>query len=196
LINKAFGHWRRNRAIAEKQPFCASSNMQSVSTRNQKGEKNMKRKIILSIALTTSIILVSLAVSDRTVSAEPPQRYAWDTGIIPRGPNQILRVTVTAALDLNDLYVFRANKQSYTQEACEGGICRLAVAAQTLSEPIAMTAGEAASIDITPPSNYPAVRAVIVSNRPNLRVNAAIIDALTGEVNTQIIIANTEGDIH
>jgi hypothetical protein len=156
----------------------------------------MKRKIILSVALVTSIILVSLVVSDRAVNAEPPQRYTYDTGIIPRGPNQILRVTVTGALDLNDLYIFRANQQSYTQAACESGICRLAVAAQILSDPIALTAGEAASMDVTPPSNSQAARVVVASNRPNLRVNATLIDAVTGEATAHIIVANTEGDIH
>jgi energy-converting hydrogenase Eha subunit A len=156
----------------------------------------MKRKITLSIALVLSIILVSLTISDSTVRAEPPQRYTWDTGVISPGPNQTLRVTVTGALDLNDLYVIQVNKQSYTQGVCSGGICRLAVASQNSSNPIALSAGEAASIDITPPPNSSAVRAAVVSNSRNLRVAATMIDTVTGEVTTHIIIANTEGDIH
>ena len=155
----------------------------------------MKRKITLSIALVMSIILVSLAVSNRTVNAELPQRYTWDTGIIPRSPNQILRVTVAGALDLNDLYVFRVNKQSYTQDACSGGICRLAVASQTTSAPISLAPGEAATLDFTG-TDAGGTRIIAVSHERKLRVTATIIDASTGEVTTHIIIANTEGDIH
>ena len=54
----------------------------------------MKRRITLSITLVLSIVLVSLTSSDSRVSAEPPQRFNFDTGIIPIREGQILRVTV------------------------------------------------------------------------------------------------------
>lgn len=154
----------------------------------------MKRKMILLAALFASIVLVSLIESDSTVRAEPPQRYTWDTGIISRNSNQILRVTVTGALDLNDLYVFRVNHQSYTQDTCNSGICKLTVASQTTTAPISLAAGEAATLDFVG-TEASGTRVIILSNRQNLRVNAQIINA-SGEVATHIIMANTEGDFH
>jgi len=142
----------------------------------------MKRGITLSIALVVSVILLSLMSSDSTVNAEPPERHAWDTGIVTPGDGQILRVTVVGALDLNDLYLFRVNQRSYTQNVCNGGVCKLTVASQTVSNPITLMPGEAASMDITPMPGSAGVRAVVVSNRGNVRVTAAIIDAVTGEL--------------
>ena len=140
----------------------------------------MKRKIILSIALVLSVVLVSLMSSDSTAKAQQQNRFRADTGIVTLGgPNQILRVTVVGALDLNDLFI-RLNRQSFTQDVCNGGVCKLTVASQSTSAPILLMPGEAASFDI--PNTAFGVRAVIESNRRDVRANAMIIDSVTGEV--------------
>jgi hypothetical protein len=57
--------------------------------------------------------------------------------------------------------------------------------------------GNAAIFDVTDGTSNTimAVRGVVESNRPNVTVTAQIISP-TGEVTSQIIVANTEGDIH
>jgi hypothetical protein len=160
------------------------------------GVKEMKHRIILPIALTMTVVLLSLMSSNSSVNAEPPQRFTFDTGVIMLGPNQVLRVAVVGALDLNDLYLIRLNRQSFTQGVCSDGVCKLAVASQTTSDPISLMPGEAVSFEIWGNELPHGVRGVVLSNSRSLRVNALIIDALTGEVTSQIIIANTEGDIH
>ena len=161
-----------------------------------KGEKIMKCRIMFSIALTLSLALISLMSSDSTAKAQNQIRVVADTGVITLGSNQILRLTVVGALDLNDLYLFRVNKRSYAQSACSDGICKLAVASQTTTNPITLMPGEAVLIDIVGQEQQHGVRGVILSNRRNVQVTAMIINNLTGEVTSQIIVANTEGDIH
>lgn len=157
----------------------------------------MKRRITLSIALVLSIVLVSMTRSDSMVEAESQLRYKFDTGIVKTGPGQLLHVTAAGALDLNDLY-FRVNRQRYTQDACNGGVCKLVLASQTTSIPIMLMPGEAAAIAVDPsdPTGNTYVRGVVLSNSRNVRVNALIINSLTGEVTSHIIVAQTEGDIH
>lgn len=145
----------------------------------------MKRRIILSIALALSVVLVSLMSSDSRVEAQQQQRFRADSGIITLGPNQILRVTVMGALDLNDLY-FRVNRQSYTQGTCDsGGVCKHTIASQTTSNPIMLMPGEAALFDI--PASFLGgvfigVRGVVLSNSRNVRVTGIVFDTSTQRV--------------
>jgi hypothetical protein len=154
----------------------------------------MHRKKTLSIALALSVALVSLMSSDSTAKAQPGGRkFRADTGIVTLGPNQILRVTVAAGDVNGDNVRVRFQRMEYVQGSCGGGICRLAAASQTTSDPITLMPGEAASIDI--PNTAFGVRGLLVG-LGNIGVTAMIINTSTGEVTSQIIIANTEGDIH
>jgi hypothetical protein len=137
----------------------------------------MKNRIILSIALVLSVVLVTLTGSDSKVGAQNQIKVVADSGVVTLGPNQILRVTVVGALDLNDLYVFRINKQSYEQNTCSGANCKLAVASQNTTDPITLMPGEAASIDI--PNTAFGVRGVILSNNQKGRVTAVVFDTST-----------------
>ena len=150
----------------------------------------MKRRITLSIALALSIVLVSLMSSDSTVKAQNQIRVVADTGIATLGPNQILRITLGLQ---GGNYTFALRRIEYTQGVCSGGVCKHTIASQTTSNPITLMPGEAASIDI--PNTAFGVRGVVLSNRRNAQVTAMIINTSTGEVTSQIILANTEGDI-
>jgi hypothetical protein len=140
----------------------------------------MKRRITLSIALVLSFVLVSLTSSDSRVEAQNQIKVVADSGVVTLGPNQILRITVVGALDLNDLYVFRVNKQSYAQNTCSSGVCKLAAASQTTTDPITLMPGEAVSIDI--PNTAFGVRGVILSNNQKGRVTAVVFDTSTQRV--------------
>jgi hypothetical protein len=135
----------------------------------------MKRRITLSIAVALIVTLVSLTSSDSMVKAQQ-NRFRVDTGVVALGAEQELRVTVVGHLDLNDLYI-RVNRQFFTQDVCNGGVCRLVVASQTTSDPIILTPGEALSVAVDPSDpNVIYVRAVVMSNSRNVRVNAEIVD--------------------
>ena len=60
-------------------------------------------------------------------------------------------------------------------------------------DPMILKPGEAASLDLAQ-SGFKGVRIVVQSNRRNVQATAMIIDTVTGETTSHIIIANTEGD--
>ena len=161
----------------------------------------MRRRIILSSALTLSIVLVSLTSTDWHVGAEPPQRFVFDTGLVKVGTGQLTVFVAAADFDGDgsisgtDL-VFR--RFEYVQGPCSAdGVCRQAIESQTASGVTRLMPGQAASIVVDPsdPTGN-TVRAVVVTNKRTARVTATIIDAVTGESTSHIIVANTDGDIH
>ena len=143
----------------------------------------MKRKVTVSIALVLSIVLVSLIKSDSHVAAQNQIKIVADTGIIRIGPNQILRLTATPA---GGNHNFRFRQLEYEPVTSEAGITTLAVSSQTASDLITLTPDEAVSVDVRrciyPMCGGVYVRGVVLSNSRNVRVNASIIDAVTGEV--------------
>lgn len=146
----------------------------------------MKRRITLSIALVLSIALLSLMSSDSTANAARPQRYVADTGMIPLGPNQLLRITVVPAAGgvvPTGTVTFTVDNVSYARGTCNGGVCKYSVSSQTTSDPITLAPGEAASVD-SAPGDYAVWRAHFGESPslPNVQVNAFIIDATTGAV--------------
>ena len=149
----------------------------------------MKRRITLSIALCLSVVLVLLTSSDSTVKAQQQGRFfAYDTGIVTLGPNQALRVGVVNYRETD--FNVRFRRMEYIQTACNGGVCKLAAASQTTTNPITLMPGEAASLELVA-TTYG--RGIVLSRR-DVRVTAAIINTLTGETVSHIIMANTEGD--
>ena len=142
----------------------------------------MKRKITLSLALALSIVLVSLMSSDSSVGAQSQIRVVADTGIVTLGANQKLRLSVAWDWDLNNDGVFiRFGQRKYVQGNCNDGVCKLTVASQTVSDPIALMPGEAVTLEVTD-DNPLALGAIVLSSKQNVRVNALIVDTVTGEV--------------
>ena len=140
----------------------------------------MTRRMTLSIALTLSVISLALVSFGSVARAQQRQRCTADTGVITLGPNQKLRVVVTG-MGGNDALTVRFRRVQYEQGACNGGVCTLASVTDLIIDPFTLMAGEAASMDITPMPGASGVRAVVVSNRRNVRATAAIIDTVTGE---------------
>lgn len=142
----------------------------------------MKRRIILSIALVVSVVLVSLMNSDSTAKAQNQTRSAWDTGVITLGANQMLRVTaVQTGSGTNNANV-RFRKMEYSQGTCSRGVCKHS-AATAYDYETNLVAGEAASVVMEFPGNtFAGVRAMVSSNSRNMKVNVMIINTITGEV--------------
>ena len=152
----------------------------------------MKRKVILSIALVVSVAVLTLMNSNLTASAaEEVDGYVADTGVITLGPNQFLRITamVPQRSQVRSLTV-TFNTQVNTHGTCNtSGVCVHTVASRTTTLPMTLMPGEAASIDIMQPPNASGVRGEMLmsmdmrpATRPDVEVNAMIIDANTGEV--------------
>ena len=148
----------------------------------------MKRRITLSIALVLSIVLVSLMSSDSMVKAEPPQRFDWDTGLVKVGVGQTLLVTVATGDIIGDgTIAVRFRRLEYMQTACDDGVCRQVISAQTASAPMIIPSNEAASVVAGNLIGTDVTRVIVTTNSRNVRVNAALIDVATGE--TQVLIA-------
>lgn len=54
----------------------------------------MKRKLALTISLAMIVALASLMRSDSTASAQQRRVFRGDTGVVPLGSHQVLRITV------------------------------------------------------------------------------------------------------
>ena len=151
----------------------------------------MKRRVTFSIALVLSIVLVSLMRSDSTANASQPARYVADSGIVHLGPNESLRIMVTAVADggrptENISLVFH----TITWEAgtCrDDGVCSHTIASQTTSDPVTLMPGEAVSMDILRTPTTSGAQARVVSDSPNVRVGGWILDSTTGDGETFII---------
>jgi hypothetical protein len=143
----------------------------------------MKRRIALTIALALSLISLSLMNSDSTAHAQPKQqRFRFDTGVVTLSQNQLLRVTVTGFVDGADFVLLRFRRMQYAQIACNDGVCRLGSVTDLILDPVTLMPGEGASMDIAPMAGASGVRAVVMSNSQNVRVNAFIVDEVTGQV--------------
>ena len=152
----------------------------------------MKRSIALAVALAVSVILLSLASSDSTAHAQLRGKlFHWDTGVVALGPNQVLRLTGDWNGDGDTTVGFREIK--YAQGACNGAVCKLVIISSTTSGPHTVAAGEAIALDLVA-TTYG--RGIVTSNRRDVQVTASIINTLTGETTSHIIMANTEGDFH
>ena len=149
----------------------------------------MKRRIILSIALTLSVVLLSLTSSDSPANAARPRKFVADTGMITLGPNQMLRVTVVPANDglPEEIISFTYARITYAEGTCNGGACKHSISSQTTTDPIRLAPGEAASMDTarTPSSSGVRGRVVLLNaslpNAPTVPLKASIIDTDTGK---------------
>ena len=107
------------------------------------------------------------------------------TGVVPLGPNQVLRLTVDDGAG-NDTISVAFTTAVYAGSAT-GGIWKTTNISQTTFGPVTVLPGEAASIDIAP-TNGIAVRGMVFCSNPNVQVTGEIIDGATGEVKAIIAI--------
>jgi len=157
----------------------------------EKGRK-MKRSIPSAVTLAVSMILLLLVSSDSSTQAQLRGKlFHWDTGVVALGPNQVLRITGDWNGDGDTTVGFREIK--YGQGACNGAVCKLVIIGTTTSGPHNVPAGEGISLDLVA-TTYG--RGVVTSNRRDVQVTASIINTLTGDTVSHIIMANTEGDFH
>lgn len=137
----------------------------------------MKRRMILSLALTLSVLL-SLMSFPLTAQGQTRLRSVGDTGPIKLGPNQVLRLEVCRPTDTD--WFFRFRRTEYMQSSCNDGACKNSPISQIASPMIMMAAGETARIDI--PNTGSPVRVMVLSNKPDVQVDAMVVDGVTGNI--------------
>ena len=143
----------------------------------------MKRGITLSIALALSVILVALMSSDQAANAQNQIRRVADTGVIKLGANQKLVMMIDADLDADIVF----HEFIYETGTCMGGICKHVITSQARSNPIHLTSGEALSKNFPTTVEGEAVRGVVLSNNRDVRVNAYIINTVTGAFEADVL---------
>lgn len=152
----------------------------------------MKRSIASAITLAVSMSLLLLVSSDSATQAQlRSNKFHWDTGVVALGPNQVLRIVGDWNGDGDTTVGFREIK--YGQGDCNGTVCKLVIIGTTTSGPHIVPAGEAISLNLVA-TTYG--RGIVTSNRRDVQVTASIINTLTGDTTSHIIMANTEGDFH
>lgn len=120
-----------------------------------------------------------------------------DTGVVALGDDQVLRITVNAG-EGNDTITVGFRRIGYTQGTCDNGVCTQSVGAQSALGLITLAPGEAASIDI--PRSFlggvfVGVRGVVSSSSRDVRVNAFIINAITGEIIATVDMPPVDADL-
>lgn len=157
----------------------------------------MKHKITILIALVMSVVAMTL-MSSEGVSAQQQVRPVADSGVVTLGPDQVLRISVAAGPGAGPhVVIFRELR--YESATVGNGITLLQLTAQNPSASIQVMPGEAVSVDyrcMFPVCGGGYVRGVVLSSERKVIVTGSIVDAITGKVTSQIIMANTEGDFH
>ena len=147
----------------------------------------MKRSAMLAIGFVVCLGVISLMSS--TVYSQGQLRPVADTGMLPIGPNQVLRISGDG-VDQDDVIRFRVI--SYSQTACvPGGICKHAISSQNLSAPIALAPNEGVTLNIQGNligTDVTGTRIVVLSNNSKVKVNASLIDTVTNQT-TAVLIA-------
>lgn len=145
-----------------------------------------------SMLLVMGLVIVTGALTHQAAGQNRPTPIA-DTGVVTLGPNQILRVSVAAG-DVNGDTDVAVRFRQMRYEPCGNQTApKLCIAHQTTSPPMVLAANEGGTVD---GADYVFWRTIVMSNRRDVKVTGIVFDTSTQRVVTQIIIANTEGDIH
>lgn len=144
--------------------------------RNVKGEKTMRRKSILSIALVVGAVLISLVSFNSTVSAQQGSFFVADSGVITLGPNQKLRVIATTASD-NQSIAIKFRRCTLVQQT---GV--FTVDSSQISQVMLIAPNQARFFDVVPDASGAAIRARVGSKRADFVVTFQIINITTGEI--------------
>jgi hypothetical protein len=155
----------------------------------------MKRKVIFSLTLTLSLLL-SLVSLPATAQAAPPPRFRVDSGIITLGDfSQILRITVAGGAG-NDAIRVRLRWMKYGTQGCSGmpPVCHHMVISQGVTPVETLGPDDALSFDIngTGVQGSGAVRVMVESNSPNVRVLGIVFDTSTQRIITTFVIEHLE----
>src|ERR1044072_8336527 len=131
----------------------------------------MKRRSYLVIAFAFWFLSFSLLASASTVRAQTSNRYVADSGMVTLGPNETFRVTVAPAAMRRRVTTITITFQAVvTFATCSNGVCTHTVLSDTTTDPVTLHDGQAASFDISQPSEGSAVRVRVHSDSQDMLV--------------------------
>ena len=158
----------------------------------------MKRKMTFPLTLTLSLLL-SLVSLPATAQAAPPQRFSADTGVFTLGMGQVLRITVNPAslpngtIGTSGVIRVRLRWMQYAAQGCSGMplVCRHMVVSEGVTPVETLGPDDALSLDIngTGVQGTGAVRVIVESNSPNVRVLGVVFDTSTQRIVATEILA-------
>ena len=142
----------------------------------------MKRKMTLSLMLTFSMLLPLVGFASTAQGQQQKKKPVAATGVFTPAAGQVLRITVAGAG--SDTITIRFAWKRFVGGTCSAvmgaTVCRHTVASEGMSAPVTLGPNEAASLDVGGDGN--GVEVMVFSNDTNVRVNAMIIDAASGNV--------------
>ncbi|MEQ1933999.1 MAG: hypothetical protein ABL962_08985 [Fimbriimonadaceae bacterium] len=140
----------------------------------------MKKQLTLTLTIALTLALIVMASMARSAGGAP-QKPKSDSGVVTLGPNQAMRVIISAKFQAANV---RIRNFGYSVTGMVGGIKNLGVSGQAQSDLIAIAPGEAVSFDV--PGVGAMVRAMVTTNNPDIQVTNAIVDTVTGDVESFI----------
>jgi len=152
----------------------------------------MKRQSTLSLALALSLFISIVSFPVKVHAQQSPKRFRGDTGVIPLGIGQVLRLTVNGASGTDAIRV-RFAWMKYMPAGCNNdGVCRHVIQSEGATAPVNIGPNQAASFEVQGTGN--GVRVQVRVSTADVIGDACIINSATGEVTSHVIMANTEGD--
>ena len=156
----------------------------------------MKNQSRVSIVLALSLFMSMLSFPSSTQAQPRPNRLRADTGVIPLGMGQVLRITVNGADGADAIRVHFAWMKYMAAGCSNEGVCRHTVDSQGATVPVILASNEAASFEVQGTGN--GVRVMIRVDVANMRDAAGvrasgdIINSVTGAVVCHISWVDTE----
>jgi len=140
----------------------------------------VRRRLILALGAALGVALMWTGAPDVSAQNSGQTALTFDSGVVPIGPNQILRVTVTNVGTRNARA--RTGFMDYTDDSCAPGVTCYQVSGAGADLLRTIPAGGALSL-ITE-IGMPAVRfrLRITGTNPQVRISGQIVDATTGVI--------------
>jgi hypothetical protein len=137
----------------------------------------MKCRILIALAVG---VLLSLTIFATPAQKDAPARrlFMADTGIVPLGPNQVLRLSCVTRDGSPTTVGFR--RLEYAQGACNGGVCTHASVTDLIIDPFLLIPGQGATLEI--PNGAFGVRGIVSSSRQDVVVVCVVFDTSTQRI--------------
>ena len=137
----------------------------------------MKRRILFGLAVGVLLSLTSFAIPAQK-DAPARRMFMADTGIVPLGPNHVLRLSCVTRDGGATTLGFR--RLEYAQGPCNGGVCTHASVTDLIIDPFVLMPGQGATLEI--PNTGFGVRGIVSSSRQDVVVVCVVFDTSTQRI--------------
>ena len=138
----------------------------------------MKNRILIALAVGILLSLTSFAIPVQK-DAPSGRVFIADTGIVPLGLNQVLRITCVNK-NGNASATIRFRRLEYAQGPGNSGVTTYSSVTDLILDPLQLMPGEGASLEI--PNTASGVRGMILSSSQNVEVLCVVFDTSTQRI--------------